>query len=262
MGQGADTSGASFLRGLSVLITVAESGEARADSIATELGIPLSTVYRYLRTLRELDLVEERDRSYVPGWRLLELAGLDATRTRLVELGHSVLREISQATGETAVLTVRAGTRALCLRQVESHHPMRMAFRLGQLLPLYAGAGQRMLLAYAPAAVVQRVFEQPQWQTTDRTLPPAAILRELEQIRRSGYLVTHGELSEGAVAVAIPVFAGGEVVCSLTVAGPEIRCGPAWLSQARASLAAAGRRLAEVLDDPGCDSSTRGRPPA
>jgi DNA-binding IclR family transcriptional regulator len=159
-----------------------------------------------------------------------------------------VLRELSQATGETAVLTVRAGTRALCLRQVESHHPIRMAFRIGQLLPLYAGAGQRMLLAHAPGAVVQRVLEQPQWRTTDRTLSPAVILRELEQVRRNGYLVTRGELSEGAVAVAVPVFAGGEVVCSLTVAGPEARCGPAWLSQARAGLTAASERLAEVLD--------------
>jgi DNA-binding IclR family transcriptional regulator len=248
MGRAADVGTASFLRGLNVLITVAESGEVRADQIAAELGVPLSTVYRYLRALRELDLVEERDRSYVPGWRLLELAGLDVARTRLVELGHSVLREVSQATGETAVLTVRAGTRALCLRQVESHHPVRMAFRIGQLLPLYAGAGQRMLLAHAPPAVIQRVLEQPQWQTTDRTLPPFEILRELEQIRRTGYLVTHGELSEGAVAVAVPVFAGGEVVCSLTVARPENRCGAAWLAQARASLAAASQRLADVLD--------------
>jgi DNA-binding IclR family transcriptional regulator len=249
MSRRAQPGGASFLRGLNVLISVAESGEVRADEIAEDLGVPLSTVYRYLRTLRGLDFIEERDRSYVPGWRLLELAGLDVARTRLVELGHSVLREVSQATGETAVLTVRAGTRALCLRQVESHHPIRMAFRIGQLLPLYAGAGQRMLLAHAPTAVVQRVSEQPQWQTTDRTLPPGTILRELEQIRRNGYLVTHGELSEGAVAVAVPVFAGGEIVCSLTVAGPETRCGPSWLPQARASLTAAARRLADVLDD-------------
>lgn len=244
-----DPGSASFLRGLNVLITVAESGEVRADQVAADLGIPLSTVYRYLRTLRELDLIEERDRSYVPGWRLLELAGLDVARTRLVELGHSVLREVSQATGETAVLTVRAGTRAVCLRQVESPHPVRTAFRIGQLLPLYAGAGQRMLLAHAPAAVVRRVFEQPRWQATDRTLPASAILRELERVRRAGYLVTHGELAEGAVAVAVPVFAGGEVVCSLTVAGPESRCGTAWARQARAGLVAAGRRLAEVLDD-------------
>lgn len=232
-----------------MLICVAESGEVRADQIADEVGVPLSTVYRYLRTLRELDLIEERDGSYVPGWKLLELSGQDLAHTRLVELGHSFLRDISQATGETAVLTVRAGTQALCLRQVESQHAIRMAFRISQLLPLYAGAGQRMLLAHAPQTVIDRVLENPLRHITERTLDRRAITKELEQIRRNGYLVSHGELSEGAVAVAIPVFAGGEIVCSLTVAGPENRCGQAWQANARAALVAAGNRLADVLDD-------------
>jgi DNA-binding IclR family transcriptional regulator len=232
-----------------VLVCVAESGEVRADQIATEVGVPLSTVYRYLRTLRELDLIEERDGSYVPGWKLLEMSGQDLAHTRLVELGHSFLREISQATGETAVLTVRAGTQALCLRQVESHHARRMAFRISQLLPLYAGAGQRMLLAHAPQSVIDRVLENPLRHITERTLDRRAVIKELEQIRRNGFLVTHGELSEGAVAVAVPVFAGGEIACSLTVAGPENRCGPAWQANARATLVATGNRLADVLDD-------------
>lgn len=249
MTHGPDHSGSSFTRGLNVLICVAESGEARADQIAADVGVPLSTVYRYLRTLRELDLIEERDGSYVPGWKLLELSGQDLAHTRLVELGHSFLREISQATGETAVLTVRAGTQAVCLRQVESHHAMRMAFKISQLLPLYAGAGQRMLLAHAPQTVIDRVLESPLRHITDRTLDRRTVVKELEQIRRNGYLVTHGELSEGAVAVAIPVFAQGEIVCSLTVAGPENRCGPGWQANARATLVAAGNRLAEVLDD-------------
>lgn len=245
-----DGGGMSFLRGIRVLITIAESGEIRAGALASELDVPLSTVYRYLRTLRDLHLVEERDGSYVPGWRLLELSGQDLAHTRLVELGHSFLREIAEATGETAVLTVRTGTQAMCLRQVESRRPVRMAFKVGQLLPLYAGAGQRVLLAYAPDAVVERVLESPMRSLTDRTPDAAAIRRELEQIRHRGYLVSRGELHEGAVAVAIPVFAAGEVICSLTVAGPETRChSKAWLRSARSTLAETGERMAEVLDD-------------
>ncbi|MGH3180581.1 MAG: helix-turn-helix domain-containing protein [Streptosporangiaceae bacterium] len=82
------------------MVTVAESGEVRADQIASEAEIPLSTVYRYLRTLRDLELVEERDGSYVPGWRLLELAGQHLMHTHLVELGHSFLRDLMEATGK------------------------------------------------------------------------------------------------------------------------------------------------------------------
>lgn len=242
--------GVSFTRGLNVLICVAESGEARADQIAEDVGVPLSSVYRYLRALRDLDLIEERDHSYVPGWRLLELSGQGLAHTRLVELGHSLLREISEATGETAVLTVRAGTQALCLRQVESHrHAIRMAFKINQLLPLYAGAGQRMLLAHAPPSVIARVLENPLRHITDQTLDRATVTKELDQVRRHGFLVTHGELSEGAVAVAVPVFAGGEVVCSLTAAGPENRCGGVWQGNARATLVASAARLTDVLDD-------------
>jgi DNA-binding IclR family transcriptional regulator len=244
---GANTS---FVRGLNVLIAVADNGEARADEIAAELGLPLSTVYRYLKVLRDMALIEERDSSYLPGWRLIELAGIDAARTRLVELSHSVLREISGTTGETAVVTVRTGDRAVCLRQVEGQREGQLAFRIGQLLPLYAGAGQRVLLAHAPAAVVERVLDRPRHSLTRRTPTPEAIRRELPLIRRNGWLVTHGEMSEGAVGVAVPVHAGGEVVCSLAVAGPRSRCGPAWQSSTRATLVAAGQRLGETLERP------------
>jgi DNA-binding IclR family transcriptional regulator len=240
--------GASFHRGIAVLINVSESGEARADEIAAELGLPLSTVYRYLRTLRDMELVEERDGHYLPGWRLLRLSGEDPARTRLVEYGHAVLREISRRTGETAILAVRSGDRALCLRQVESHQKERLAFRIGQRLPLYAGAGQRILLAHAPAAVIERVLDEARHQLTRRTLRREAILRELPQIRRNGYVVAHGEMSDGAVAVAVPVFTAGEVVCSLTAAGPESRCREAWIASTRTVLCEAGRRLSDALD--------------
>ncbi|MDN5797586.1 MAG: IclR family transcriptional regulator [Intrasporangium sp.] len=237
-----------FQRGLRVLVTVAESGEARAEEIARDSALPLSTVYRYLRTLREIQFVEERDGSYVLGWRLLELSGQHLTHTRLVELGHAFLRELSEVTGETAVLTVRVGTQAMCLRQVESDHPIRMAFKINQLLPLYAGAGQRMLLAHAPTTVVERVLGQPLRHITTATLDRARIIQEIEQTRRSGFLISHGELSEGAVAVAVPVFAGGEIACSITVAGPRSRCSRTWVTNTRSALRASAQKLSEVLD--------------
>ncbi|MEO6879434.1 MAG: IclR family transcriptional regulator [Mycobacteriaceae bacterium] len=248
---GAAPGGASFVRGLNVLIAVAELGEARADEIAVDVDVPLSTVYRYLRTLCELQLVEERDGSYVQGWRWIELSGREVAHTRLVELGHSFLREIAECTGETAVLAVRAGNHAVCLRQVESHHPMRMAFKIGQLLPLDAGAGQRMLLAHAPAAVVEHVLAEPVPHATGRPRSRSTIARELEQVRRQRFLVSHGELSDGAVAVSVPVFADGEIACSLTAAGPENRCDAAWQATARSVLVELGGRLSNALGERG-----------
>lgn len=243
-----EAGGASFHRGLRVLICIAEAGEIRADQVAEETELPLSTVYRYLRMLREVELVEERGGSYVPGWRLLEISGQHMTHTKLVELGDRILRDLAETTGETAVLTVRVGAQAMCLRQVESHHPIRMAFRINQLLPLHAGAGQRMLLAHAPSTVIQRVLEPPLRHITASTLDRAEVIKEIEQTRRNGFLVSRGELAEGAVAIAVPVFANGEIACSLTVAAPEERCDRSWLTQTQATLRMASQELGKVLE--------------
>lgn len=239
----------SFARGLSVLVAIAENGDISVEDIAAELGMPLSTAYRYIRTLRDFELVEEHEGRYVPGWRLLELSGQHLTHARLAEIGTSVLRDIVDALSETAVLTVRVGTQAMCLRQIESPHAIRYAFRINQLLPLHAGAGQRVLLAYAPPAVIQRVLTSPLTRYTGHTHDRERLRRDLEHIRFTGAAVSHGELNTGAVAVAVPVLSAGEVVCALTVAGPESRCGAkSWPGHALASLRAAADTLSEALE--------------
>lgn len=249
MASAGSTAQSSFERGLGVLTSIAENGELSVDELAEELGIPLSTVYRYVRTLRECALIEEQAGRYVLGWRLLEFAGRHLSHSRLAEIGFAVLRDVVEGTSETAVLTVRVGAQAMCLRQVESPHAIRYAFRINQLLPLHAGAGQRMLLAHAPPEVVTRVLEAPLPRYTPRTHDRPHLLQDLEQMRRDGWATSHGELNPGAVAVAVPVFSGGEIVCSLTVAGPESRCGAtSWPRHVRSVLLPACQVLSEAVE--------------
>lgn len=233
------------------MMCVANRGAVTIAEIATEVGVPTSTVYRYAKSLRRLSLIEEHHGSYVPGWRLIELSGQHLTHVRLAELGVSVLESIVQATSETAVLTVRSGLHAICLRQVVSPHPLRYAFEINQLLPLHAGAGQRALLAYAPEAVVSKVISDRLARFTDRTPSRTDLLQQLAQIRQSGQATSRGELNAGAVAISRPVFSGGEVICSLTVAGPETRCSSnAWAHQASQALRWAAAELANAVELP------------
>lgn len=242
----------SFVRGLRVLSSIADGGRVRAGEIAEETGLPLSTVYRYLRTLRDFALVEEYEGYYATGWRLSEISGHDVSRTRLLELGTSFLQEITAATGETSALTVRVGTNAVCLRQIESGHAERAAFRLDQLLPLYAGTAQRVLLAHAPQSVIDHVLSERVRHLTERTLSPQELSNELVRIRRDGWGVSRGEFIPNAVAVAVPVFATGhEVVCSLVVAALEQRCGQGWIADAKRVLMSAAERFSALLTSGG-----------
>jgi DNA-binding IclR family transcriptional regulator len=239
----------SFSRGLDVLIAVARNGEVSVPDLARELDLPQSTVYRYIRSLRDYALVEEAQGVYVPGWRLLDIAGHHLTHTRLAEVGGEFLRTLTYQTSETAVLAVRAGSHAICLRQSVSQLPDGYAFRINQLLPLHAGAGSRALLAYAPRAVLD-ITRSHLTRYSESTPSPERLLELLARTRRDGFTVSLGEFQEGAVAVAVPVFAAGELVCSLTVAGPRDRCdSDAWKRRAVRLLRSAAEELAAALAD-------------
>jgi DNA-binding IclR family transcriptional regulator len=241
----------SFERGLAIMMCIASRGEVNIAEIAADVGVPASTVYRYAKSLRRLSLIEEHHGSYIPGWRLLELSGQHLTHTRLAELGVSVLESIVEGTAETAVLTVRSGLNAICLRQVVSPHPLRFSFQINQLLPLHAGAGQRVLLAYAPEQVIAKVLGDRLARFTDKTLSRQDLVQQLARIRQEGQATSHGELNAGAIAMSRPVFAGGEIICSLTVAGPETRCSSnAWAHQASQALRAAAAQLTDAIELP------------
>lgn len=239
----------SFERGLMIISQVADRGETSVDEVAAAVGLPLSTTYRYMRTLRTHGFVAEADGRYVPGPQLLALSGRHLTQTHLAEVGFGVLGQVVEALEETAVMIVRVGSRALCLRRVEPDKAIRYTFAMNQLLPLHAGAGQRVLLAWAPPAVVTEVLagDLPRYtaQTpTAETLPPL-----LQRTRETGFAVSRGELEAGSVSVAVPVRSRGEVVCSLNAAGPDNRCGSrGWVKNAVAVLQEAAATLTDSLD--------------
>lgn len=52
----------------------------------------------------------------------------------------------------------------------------------------------------------------------------------------------------------MPVFADGEIACSLTAAGPENRCGAAWQATTRSILVDLGGRLSDALSEGGARS--------
>lgn len=224
-----------LVRGLRVLSCVAETGETTAKKLAAELGLPLSTTYRYLKTLREFALVEEFDGRYLPSSRLSSWSGGNATRSHLLEVGYHFLRELSARTGRTSVLAVREGRNAVCLRQFAPEEDVDIAFRTYEVLPLDRGAGQRVLLAHAPDQVIAEVVAESE-RSHDN------LMTALCQIRQNGFAYSHAELRTGATALSFPVIVRGEVLCSLTLAGHAERFGTI-------TVASLKPRLAEAVDE-------------
>lgn len=248
----------SFERGLRILAEIVTDGETSVEAVAEKLGIPSSTAYRYFKVLREQNFVIEEEGRYRPGQVLLRGSGHHQAQSYLAEVGNAVLREIVDQVGETAVMIMRIGSQAICLRRIEPDKSLKYSFAVNELLPLHAGAGQRLLLAWAPPQVVHQVLSGPMKRFTANTLTRDQILAAIPRIRSSGSVVSRGELDPGSVSIAVPVFSHGEVVCSINVAGPEGPCGSrTWISSALRVIQESADKLTQALQECTPNKSTR-----
>ena len=54
-------------------------------------------------------------------------------------------------------------------------------------------------------------------------MDPAALERELDDVRARGFAIAEGEFEPGLVGVAVPVWEDGACIAALCVSGPEYR---------------------------------------
>jgi DNA-binding IclR family transcriptional regulator len=240
---GEDTS---FARGLRVLLTIADRGEVRADELGTLLETPISTIYRYLRTLSDFGFVDRHGAGYRLGPRLIIGSGPTVTAEDLIRTADPVLRLLAEETGETAVIVRRIGLAAVCLHEIPSKHALRVTMAPGTSLPLNSGALGKVLLAFAPAEIVDEVLSlEPM---PGGAIPDEDRLRaDLADIVTSGVGRSVGEVVSGSVMIAAPIFREDGIVAAIGVTGPEARCGLAWRTRVGRLLPGAANSVVGAL---------------
>lgn len=243
----AEGSERSLLRGVRIMRELAGGSGLSAEAIADQVDLPLSTVYRFLATLRSVGLAEQIRGLYYIGPEISYMARSRYLESAIVRESRQILHAAAEVTGGTADVMCRVGDRAICLLQVQPNRAEKYPFRQGEAVPLHAGAGQRLLLAYAPETVMRLVLSRPLTRFTDATYDAAELAVSLPRIRREHYAVSFGELLPGVVCVAVPVLSAGEVVCAITLASTEQSIALAWRRKAFEILRAAASELAKRL---------------
>jgi len=235
----------SFARGLRVLLTIADRGEIRADELSTLLETPVSTIYRYLRTLAEFGFIDRRDAGYRLGPRLIIGSGANITAEELIRTADPVLRLLADETGETAIIVRRLGLAAVCLHEIPSSQALRVTIAPTTSLPLQSGAFGKALLAFAPPDILDEVMAQelPSGPSVD----PERLRADLADVITSGIARSVGEVVSGSVAIAAPIFREDGIVAAIGVTGPEGRCGLAWRTRVARLLPGAANSVVGAL---------------
>ncbi|MFZ5824744.1 MAG: IclR family transcriptional regulator [Bacillota bacterium] len=190
-------------------------------------GVPKATAYRLLEPFVLYGFLVKDEGGYSLGLRFLEFAARVDQRLVLRRVALPIMERLRNEVDEAVQLAVLEGDEAVYIEKVDSHRPIRLYTQVGRRAPLHAAACPRVLLAYGPPEVRERVLAASHsWQayTPTTVTDPARVLELLAQIRRTGWSVSRGELAEGSVAVAVPIMgAGNRAMAALSVAGPADR---------------------------------------
>jgi len=222
-------------KAVGVLDTIAESPCGLAE-LCDRTGLPRATAHRLAAGL-EVHRLLARDGD--GRWRLGPAVSELAARVNdpLLSASATVLPRLREITGESVQLYRREGSSRICIAAAEPPAGLRDTVPVGTRLPLTAGSGAKVLLAYCDDATRQAVL--PGAKFTDRTLA---------EVRRRGWAQSAAEREPGVASVSAPVRdAYGAVIAAISVSGPIDRIGrrpgERWAADLLAAADALTRRL-------------------
>ena len=187
------------------------SGSSSVEEISSEIQLPKSTTYRFLKTLQTRGFVDASAEygkyRLGPSISLLSKnSSLNGQNGTLCELALPVMRRLTSETGETTFLCIKSGRETICIECIESRQSMITRFFVGEVRPLHVGAASKALLAFLPDQEVEAIVQQKLSRVTENTCTdPAELKKEIKEIREKGYAYSDQEFIVGARAISAPV---------------------------------------------------------
>lgn len=214
------------VRALMVLELLREtSRDMGVTDVARALSLNISTTHRILRALVGAGYVAqnpETDRYHLG--RQAYLLGLAAGRNLGLGEVTPILERVRDETGESANLVVRDRDEGLVVLRVESEQPLRFTQEAGARIPLYCTSSGKVLLAFASELKHDLAGLELERMTPLTITSRNKLLRELKEVRASGYSINRGERIPGVCGVAAPVLdASGVATAAIAVQGPAVR---------------------------------------
>ncbi|WP_219418926.1 IclR family transcriptional regulator [Pseudonocardia nigra] len=188
------------------------------SDLARRTDLPVATCHRLVHELVEWGALIRIDGQYRIGHRIWSLGLLAPVHRGLSEIANPFMQDVLQVTKNVVNLSVLDGDRALMLDRISGTSVGRAVRRVGDRLSLHASAGGKVLLANAPADVVESALHNPERHTRHTIVDPDRIRKEMAEVRRRGYAITVEETALGTSGAAVPVVGlDGRVIAALGV---------------------------------------------
>lgn len=179
-----------------------------AEEIIGRLGSSRPQGYRYIHELCTAGLLTRFSGAYSLGPRIIELDFVIRAGDPLLAASEPLIRELRDRLGCDVLLANIFGDRIVAIHHERGDRTEFVGFGRGRPMPLFSGAGCKIILANLPVARQKRLFlkypEEVEASKLGRSWEE--FRAELRGIRRAGYASSLGELDSTNAGIAAPVF--------------------------------------------------------
>ncbi len=214
-------------------------------SLTAELELPKSTAHALCATLVHTGVVRRtRNGDYLLGMHIMDWSHAILARTDITAEFSRIADSLNIFPEESLILSVLEGSDVIHIGCRNGTRPLGLNYRLGMRMPANTSASGKAILSTLPEAEILELASG--FRALRKSVPtPAALLKELAEVRKRGYSIDDEETWEGMMCFGAPVVVPSQ---PQAVAGVAVSFFKAALSAKRRSAAIhAIRDLAAAL---------------
>ncbi len=194
-----------------------------ATELSRCLKIPINSVFRILKRLteREYTVQDPHSDGYQLSTRVFTLGMSLYTRFELRQRARPHLEWLCRETEETCQIQVPQGEKVLVLDTVSPEVEFYLRVVPGSLIYYHPNAYGKAVLAFLDEEYVKQILPPRLPRLTPNTIVlRSELIKQLEEVRRTGLAYDNEEYTSGILCIGAPVFnVEGKVVAGMGVTG-------------------------------------------
>lgn len=224
-----------------------------AAAIARSLELPRSTTYHLLTTLVDAGFVVHypEGRVYGLGVAAHELGSGYVRQEPLQRIARRPVADLADRCRNSAHFSVLLGRDVVYVIEERAAGRPLLITDVGVRLPAVTTASGRAMLSALPHAQVRALYADREAFALEAPGAPPSLSRlrsMLTDVRRRGWAIEEGEVSEGLASVAVPVLdPTGYPVAAVAVTFPETDRTPALVERLAGEVTATARLVSRRL---------------
>ena len=240
-------------KGLAVIEAFGEGSLGLSVSdVAERTGLDRATARRCLLTLNALGYADYDGKYFRLAPRTLRLGHAYYRSASLPATVQPFLEDLSQATGESASVSLLDDTEIIYVARASQKRVMAINLMPGSRLPAYCSSMGRVLLAALPPAKARDILDRSDRHAhTPHTVTDVdALMKILAKVAADGYAGIDQELELGLCSLSVPLLnSTGEAVAAMNVGANLVRNPlPQMIERYLPLLLKAQQRLRPLLD--------------